>query len=319
MAGNYDGLARMLILNVGSKENIESISHTKTQLCFVLKDEGQANTGLIQALDGVSSVGKTDGQYRIGVGSQAADVYECVLRVGHMEELGQSGNLDQGNSSNGAKVWLISLILAVIVGLGAIFGLDVTVVMGVVIGAAAGAVCAFVGLKVMGSKAGEKEEDEALNVTAVLEMEKLASPVTGKAIALDALDDEAFSSGKIGNGMGFEPEEGKLYAPCDGEISTFFPTGHAIGIHSDGGADVLIHVGKDTVKLNGKGFTPMKHQGEHTKKGELLLEFDLNAIKKAGYVTQTPMIVSNSADYSQIKFVGGEDVSVGDEVVELVP
>ena len=83
----------------------------------------------------------------------------------------------------------------------------------------------------------------------------IASPLTGEVKALEEVEDEAFSSGALGQGVAILPSEGKLYAPCDGEVVTFFPTGHAIGIVSDGGAEILIHVGMDTVKLDGEGFT----------------------------------------------------------------
>ena len=95
--------------------------------------------------------------------------------------------------------------------------------------------------------------------------ETFVSPLAGELIALSDVKDEAFSSGALGNGVAIVPSEGKLYAPCDGEITTFFPTGHAVGITTDKGADILIHVGMDTVKLDGDGFSPKKVQGDKVK------------------------------------------------------
>lgn len=115
----------------------------------------------------------------------------------------------------------------------------------------------------------------------------IASPLTGEVKALEEVEDEAFSSGALGQGVAILPSEGKLYAPCDGEVVTFFPTGHAIGIVSDGGAEILIHVGMDTVKLDGEGFTPKVAQGAKVKKGDLLLEFDIAKITGAGYSVLT--------------------------------
>jgi PTS system beta-glucosides-specific IIC component len=146
----------------------------------------------------------------------------------------------------------------------------------------------------------------------------VAAPVTGNVIALSDVKDEAFSSGAMGQGLGIEPTEGKVYAPVDGEITTFFPTGHAIGITGDNGAEILIHVGMDTVELNGKGFTPKKKQGDHVKKGELLLEFDMNVIKEAGYSTVTPVIVTNSDDFADIIPANPGSITHGQDAITLL-
>ena len=147
--------------------------------------------------------------------------------------------------------------------------------------------------------------------------ETFVSPLAGELIALSDVKDEAFSSGALGNGVAIVPSEGKLYAPCDGEITTFFPTGHAVGITTDKGADILIHVGMDTVKLDGDGFSPKKVQGDKVKQGDLLLEFDIDKIKAAGLEIATPVIVTNSDDYSSVKTVEPKTVAVGDRIIEL--
>lgn len=147
--------------------------------------------------------------------------------------------------------------------------------------------------------------------------ETFVSPMAGELIALSDVKDEAFSSGALGNGVAIVPTEGKLYAPCDGEITTFFPTGHAVGITTDKGADILIHVGMDTVKLDGDGFLPKKAQGDKVKQGELLLEFDIDKIKAAGLEIATPVIVTNSDDYSSVKTAEPKTVAVGDRIIEL--
>ena len=109
------------------------------------------------------------------------------------------------------------------------------------------------------------------------------SPVKGNVMALENVKDEVFSTGAMGKGIAVEPVEGKVYAPADGEITTFFPTGHAIGILTDTGAEILIHVGMDTVEMKGRGFTPKAKQGDRVKKGDLLLEFDMEKIKAEGH------------------------------------
>jgi PTS system beta-glucosides-specific IIC component len=104
----------------------------------------------------------------------------------------------------------------------------------------------------------------------------------------------------MGKGIAIEPLEGKVYSPVDGVLTTLFASGHAIGITSDNGVDILIHVGKDTVKLKGKYFTPKAKQGDLVKKGQLLMEFDVAAIREAGYTLTTPVIISNSAEYLDV-------------------
>jgi PTS system beta-glucosides-specific IIC component len=146
----------------------------------------------------------------------------------------------------------------------------------------------------------------------------IAAPVSGKVIALSDVADEAFSSGALGQGLAIEPSEGKIYAPLDGEISTFFPTGHAVGITGDNGAEILIHVGMDTVELNGKGFTPKKKQGDKVKKGDLLLEVDLESVKAAGKPTVTPVIVTNSDDFADVIPAEPGNIIRGQDVITLL-
>jgi PTS system beta-glucosides-specific IIC component len=122
----------------------------------------------------------------------------------------------------------------------------------------------------------------------------------------------------MGKGIAIEPSEGKVYAPVDGEITTFFPTGHAIGITSTGGAEILIHVGMDTVDMNGEGFTPKKEQGAKIKKGDLLLEFDIEKIKVAGHPVTTPIVITNSDDYADVIPTASGDVAVGDKLIQLM-
>lgn len=128
----------------------------------------------------------------------------------------------------------------------------------------------------------------------------LGAPLKGEVRDLNEVEDEAFSSGVLGKGGAILPSDGKVVSPVDGTIVTFFPTSHAIGIQSDSGVEILIHVGMDTVKLNGKYFNPKAKEGDHIKKGQLLLEFDIDNIKKEGYSTLTPIIISNTDDYSDI-------------------
>lgn len=128
----------------------------------------------------------------------------------------------------------------------------------------------------------------------------IASPLTGEVKALEQIEDTAFSSGALGKGVAIEPTEGKLIAPVSGTISAIFPTNHAVGITSDQGVEILIHIGMDTVQLDGKYFTGHIEQGAKVEQGQLLIEFDIEQIKEAGYPLTTPIIITNTENYARV-------------------
>ncbi len=154
--------------------------------------------------------------------------------------------------------------------------------------------------------------------SATVSEESLVSPLTGEVKALTEIEDEAFSTGALGKGVAILPADGKLYAPCDGTVSAFFPTGHAIGITTEKGAEILIHVGMDTVRLEGKGFSPKVSQGDQVKAGQLLLTFDKDAILAAGYSMMTPVVVTNASDYKEIITEITGPVKAGDNLLILM-
>ena len=140
---------------------------------------------------------------------------------------------------------------------------------------------------------------------------RLENPLHGQLAELKEVRDPAFAGGSMGIGAAVKDPSGQVYAPVDGEITVFFETKHAIGIHSIEGADILIHVGLDTVKLNGAYFTAKAAQGDKVSKGQLLLTFDAEAIKAAGYDTTTPVVVTNPSEFGQVTVVvDGQDVTV---------
>ncbi len=140
---------------------------------------------------------------------------------------------------------------------------------------------------------------------------RLENPLHGQLAELKEVRDPAFAGGTMGIGAAVKDPSGQVYAPVDGEITVFFETKHAIGIHSIEGADILIHVGLDTVKLNGEYFTAKAAQGDKVSKGQLLLTFDAEAIKAAGYDTTTPVVVTNPSEFGQVTVVvDGQDVTV---------
>lgn len=147
--------------------------------------------------------------------------------------------------------------------------------------------------------ASEKSKQENKE-NPLVKQEILVSPLKGEVKPLSEVKDEAFSKGALGKGIAVEPKEGKIVAPVDGVLTTFFPTGHALGITSDNGAEILIHVGMDTVQLEGKYFYPKAKQGDSVRAGQVLLEFDVKAIEKEGYSLITPVVITNSDNYLDV-------------------
>ena len=148
----------------------------------------------------------------------------------------------------------------------------------------------------------------------------LTSPMVGTTVALSDVADEAFAAGALGPGIAMSPAAGAVVvAPCDGKVSVAFPTGHAYGIKSASGVQVLIHIGMDTVKLEGKGFTPRVAKGDVVKRGDVLAEVDWDVIREAGYDTITPMVVTNKKKFGEITPATPGPVGITDTVVTVSP
>lgn len=172
--------------------------------------------------------------------------------------------------------------------------------------------------KVQSSKATNDTTTASKEVAATkIQDEELVSPLNGKVLALSEIEDAAFSSGALGHGVAIEPSEGKLLAPVSGTVSALFPTNHAIGITTDSGAEILMHIGMDTVQLEGKYFKAHTTQGEYVKKGQLLIEFDIEQIKKAGKPLTTPVVVTNHKEYSLV-LTNQKQVKTGNQLMNLV-
>lgn len=152
----------------------------------------------------------------------------------------------------------------------------------------------------------------------VIAKEVIISPLQGTILPLESLEDPAFSSGAMGKGIAIEPTSGLLTSPVNGTITTVFPTGHAIGITSNDGAEMLIHVGMNTVRLKGQFFEKMVKEGDVVEQGQLLLKFDIEQIRAAGYVLATPVIVTNAASYLDVLKTSETEVNNQDYLLTAV-
>ncbi|WP_287981757.1 glucose PTS transporter subunit IIA [Streptococcus sp.] len=166
----------------------------------------------------------------------------------------------------------------------------------------------------------EKEETtDNLDTTQapVITGQEVMSPLTGEVLPIEKAEDEVFASKVMGDGVVILPETTDVYAPFDGTIATLFPTKHAIGLVSDKGAEILIHIGINTVDLNGEGFKAFVKQGDSVTKGDKLISFDKVAIENAGYSSQTMVIITNGSNYNQIIKHDNQFSQTGDLILEL--
>lgn len=185
------------------------------------------------------------------------------------------------------------------------------------------AVVAFAASWLMGIKEDDSDENKSVvpQEIAVPENEysddSVYAPVEGKVIALADVPDATFAEGVLGEGLAIEPVVGEVIAPADGEVSSIFDTHHAVGLTLDNGIELLIHVGINTVALNGKGFTAHVSEGDKVKRGQTLISFDKNFIASKGYPTITPVIITNADDYKEIKTTKNTDVKWLDEILTI--
>ena len=165
----------------------------------------------------------------------------------------------------------------------------------------------------------DNEEEQENKTEKIVEKDvEIKAPVNGKAIDLSEVKDEVFAGGALGKGVAIIPEDGRICAPCDGVVSLVYPTGHAIGIQSENGAELLIHIGMDTVTLEGKCFDIKVKQGQAVKAGELLIEADLEGIRSAGLDITTPIVVTNVDDYVDITAENMGNIKAGDRLLYCI-
>lgn len=184
---------------------------------------------------------------------------------------------------------------------------------------------AFIATWIMGFDDPANEEDEmpapavsapsSASISDAAGEAQAAAPLAGRALPLSEVSDAVFSQKVMGDGLAIQPTEGKVYAPFDGEVASLFETKHAIGLLGDNGMELLIHIGIDTVNLQGQYYEAHVQTGDRIHKGDLLISFDRDAIEKAGYETVTPVILTNTDSYSAIQAQTGHDVHPGDTVL----
>lgn len=193
--------------------------------------------------------------------------------------------------------------------------------MGFVIGCLLAFAASFILTLVVGFKDVESETViapvPAVPDTLKVAGETIAMPLKGQLIALEAVDDKVFSSGVVGQGVAILPEEGAVYSPVAGYVAHTFESGHAIGLRSDAGAEILIHIGIDTVQLQGKHFTLHVKEGERIAPGQLLIEFDIGAIRQAGYQLVTPVVITNVEAYQGVAALPVKQQQVGEPIIML--
>jgi len=146
---------------------------------------------------------------------------------------------------------------------------------------------------------------------------KIAAPMDGTAVALSTVADPAFSEGMLGRGIAIKPTCGRVVSPVCGTVSQMFVTGHAVSLTTEDGAEILIHIGLDTVRLRGEHFIAHAKTGDIVKVGDGLIDFDIAAIAAAGFDTITPVVVCNSDDYKTFEMITGTDIKIGDDIITL--
>ena len=163
-----------------------------------------------------------------------------------------------------------------------------------------------------------KINDNYNHIIVGVKPETISSPLRGKVVPLTAINDPLFATETVGKGIAIEPEVGKVFSPVNGVVTTQFPTRHAVGVTSDDGAEVLVFIGLDTIKLNGKYYKSHVKQGDKVKKGDLLIEFEMDQIKAAGYETNTLVIITNTEEYLDIKATNNQTVEFKDDLLQLI-
>ncbi|MED4839902.1 MULTISPECIES: glucose PTS transporter subunit IIA [Heyndrickxia] len=321
----YERLARKLVQLSGGEENIQAVFHCSTRLHFKLKDPGQVKKAAAEELDGVVSAAVSGGYFHIVTGINAGEVHNDMLkymRIGRMESGDREETSGFENPAMQPGRSTRRLDAAETSGLEDQLFHQMMDTAASIFNARGG------GEPVMVVLFGYKNKEPAIaggiphktteEPVRYQKREMIASPFTGETIPLEQVNDPAFSSGMLGKGVGIKPSVGKLFAPVSGTVTAVFPSGHAIGITSTTGIQILIHIGIDTVRLEGKYYHVHVKKGQPVEKGEVLIEFDIPEIEAAGYDLTSPVVITNSDNYFEVLETDRKKVDASDQLMTIV-
>nr|WP_211161945.1 glucose PTS transporter subunit IIA [Heyndrickxia coagulans] len=318
-------MARKLVQLSGGEENIQAVFHCSTRLHFKLKDPGQVKKAAAEELDGVVSAAVSGGYFHIVTGINAGEVHNDMLkymRIGRMESGDREETSGFENPAMQPGRSTRRLDAAETSGLEDQLFHQMMDTAASIFNARGG------GEPVMVVLFGYKNKEPAIaggiphktteEPVRYQKREMIASPFTGETIPLEQVNDPAFSSGMLGKGVGIKPSVGKLFAPVSGTVTAVFPSGHAIGITSTTGIQILIHIGIDTVRLEGKYYHVHVKKGQPVEKGEVLIEFDIPEIEAAGYDLTSPVVITNSDNYFEVLETDRKKVDASDQLMTIV-
>mgnify|MGYP001690892110 CR=1 FL=1 len=327
--GKFEQEAKDLLQAIGGKENVTAVTHCATRMRFVLGDEKKANVKVIESIPAVKGTFTNAGQFQVIIGNDVPIFYNDFTTIsaylGVTEPALFGVNVKYiypfvAGMIGSALAGMLSVtfnVTAASIGIGGLPGIlsiqpqymlpfAGTMLVAIVVPMLLTFFFRKVGLFT------KTEDDTALQAEFVAQEEaefvshepvtlapvEIVSPLTGQVKELSQATDPVFASGVMGQGLVIEPSQGELTSPVNGTVTVLFPTKHAIGIVSDEGVELLIHVGMDTVGLDGKGFESLVAQGDHVTIGQKLIRFDMDVIKAAGLVTETPVIITNQDAYT---------------------
>ncbi|WP_097015633.1 glucose PTS transporter subunit IIA [Anaerocolumna aminovalerica] len=276
---DYVAAAKEILSFIGGIENILSISHCSTRLRFRLVDESKINDEQMKNITGVHGIIRRGSQYQVVIGPEVIKVYDLLKKnIINDNYQGRDNISESGNKSGREDSSVSESILE---------------------------------WNNIQNRESIQEKKSKISIS-------VDSPISGIVKPLSVVNDPAFASEVLGKGIAILPEDGKVYAPFDGTVITIFSTLHAICLLSDQGMEILIHIGLNTVRLNGQYFTAYVKTSDKVKKGELMLEFDLYRIKELGYDTVIPIIITNSDHYKEMNLFINQKVSKGDKIMEMI-
>lgn len=316
---DYRKTAQEILNHVGGSKNIVSAAHCATRLRLVITDNTKADKTALENVDGVKGVFEASGQLQIILGTGTVNkVFDEFIAIAGITA---STKAEAKEAAAEKQNWFMKAIKL----LGDIF---VPIIPAIVassfldekkepVAEAPVTVAASVEKADSEESAASETKTASDNTKTTSSEEVLNAPVNGKIIPNDQIADDTFAAEFLGKTVAIEPADGIITAPCDGEIVSIFKTGHAVCILTDGGAELLIHIGIDTVKMDGNGFTKKVSDGAKVHAGDVLIEADLNAIKEAGHPATTMMILTNTDLYDSVECAAPGTVTGKSSVMKL--